>query len=135
MSDLSWYQRKLASMRGAVAPAQAPRPFNYAQAPAPQQPTVWHDHSQAPPPEVPLDQLPLPQAWHQKLTRAALNGGQGERMNPEHCPECGSNQYFKNLPTSKRMPPPAGHCYNCGFNDGMFTQGMASAWEAAAPSE
>jgi predicted RNA-binding Zn-ribbon protein involved in translation (DUF1610 family) len=56
--------------------------------------------------------------------------GPGAKSNPDPCPQCGSNQYFANLQVSKRGPQPAGHCYNCGFNDGMFTQGMASSWGA-----
>jgi len=57
-------------------------------------------------------------------------GGPAAKANPDPCPQCGGNQYFANLQVNKRGPQPAGHCYNCGYNDGMFTQGLASSWGA-----
>lgn len=57
-------------------------------------------------------------------------GGPGAKANPNPCPQCGSNQFFSRAGVSKRLPPPAPHCYNCGYNDGMFEQGLASAWGA-----
>ena len=57
-------------------------------------------------------------------------GGPAAKANPDPCPQCGGNQYFANIQVSKRGPQPAGHCYNCGYNDGMFQQGLASSWGA-----
>lgn len=59
--------------------------------------------------------------------------GQGHRLNPDPCPSCGSNQYFEVLSGKRRGPPPAPHCYNCGYN-GLFEQGLEGNWANAAGS-
>lgn len=56
-------------------------------------------------------------------------GGPGHRADPDPCPECGSNQYFSRAAKHSRLPPPAPHCYNCGFN-GLFEQGDPATWGA-----
>jgi hypothetical protein len=58
-------------------------------------------------------------------------GGPAHKADPDPCPECGSNQYFSRAAKFSRLPPPAPHCYNCGFNGGLFTQGDASTWGAS----
>ena len=59
-------------------------------------------------------------------------GGEGHRTNPNACPRCGGNQFFDHVAVSKRGPTPAPHCYNCGYNDGMFEQGLPTSWGATS---
>jgi hypothetical protein len=132
MSD-SWYARALQRASG-QQPAPQPR---YAPA---QAPTQWHDHRPLSTPQqqpaVPDEMLPPEMRWAQKLTNAARNAitnGQAHKTDREPCPQCGSPQYFSRATTNKRMPPPAPHCYNCGYNDGMFDQGLESSWVGAQP--
>lgn len=80
--------------------------------------------------------LPPEMRWANKLTNAARNAishGQAHKTDRDPCPQCGSPQYFSRANGSKRMPPPAPHCYNCGYNDGMFDQGLESSWVGAQP--
>lgn len=56
-------------------------------------------------------------------------GGPGHKADPDPCPDCGSNQYFSRAGKNSRLPPPAPHCYNCGYN-GLFSQGDAANWGA-----
>jgi predicted RNA-binding Zn-ribbon protein involved in translation (DUF1610 family) len=56
-------------------------------------------------------------------------GGKAHQVDREPCPECGSSQYFSRSSGARRGPPPAPHCYNCGFN-GLFEQGEATTWGA-----
>ncbi len=84
---------------------------------------------------VPDEMLPPEMRWAQKLTAAARNAitnGQAHKTDSEPCPQCGGTQYFSRQ-VSKRMPPPAPHCYNCGYNDGMFEQGLEGNWVGAQP--
>jgi hypothetical protein len=60
---------------------------------------------------------------------AFWKGGPAATTDTELCPGCGGNQYFSRRVT-KHGPEPAPHCYNCGYNDGMFQQGLASSWGA-----
>jgi hypothetical protein len=130
----SWYARKFAQVRQQNAPYQVPqaRPQQYAQPMAPQQ----QQYVQQPQ----FQQLPVVQQMPQfpqappEVTIANLfdamkfwKGGPGAKTDPDPCPNCGSNQYFSRA-VSKRGPAPAPHCYNCGYNDGMFTQGEATTW-------
>jgi hypothetical protein len=55
--------------------------------------------------------------------------GQGGRLNPDPCPNCGGPLFIENLGGKRRGPPPAPHCFNCGHN-GLFEQGLASNWGA-----
>jgi hypothetical protein len=128
MSDnASWYQRKLAQMRQ-TAPPYSGIPANRAQ---PQPVTYNPAHVHHIPQPHPQPQVP-PKVTVENLYEAMhfFRGGEGERTNPNQCPRCGSNHYFDNVKASKRGPTPAPHCYNCGYNDGMFDQGLPSTWGA-----
>jgi hypothetical protein len=130
MSD-GWYARALQRAGG-----QQPAP----QARYPAAPTQWSSHSQvsAQPPQqqqIPDEMLPAEVRWANKLTNAARNAlshGQAHKTDTQPCPQCGSPQYFSRGSVNKRMPPPAPHCYNCGYNDGMFDQGLESSWVTGA---
>lgn len=128
MSDTqSWYARKMSQMRGQPY-QQQPQQQQYVQQPPPQQ------YVQRPQQQF-VQQAPVqPQVTVANIYEAAghWKGGAAARFNPDPCPQCGGNQYFPNLVANRRGPSPAGHCYNCGFNDGMFQQGMASSWGATA---
>lgn len=75
------------------------------------------------PPEVTMDNL-----FH---AMKFWKGGPGAKADPNPCPNCGSNQFFSRA-AGKRGPPPAPHCYNCGYNDNLFTQGEATTWGMSA---
>ena len=56
-------------------------------------------------------------------------GGKAHKVDTEPCPECGSNKYYSRTGAEvRRGPPPAPHCFACGYN-GMFTQGLSSTWQ------
>lgn len=138
MSDnQSWYQRKIAQARQQQAPYQVqpqyPQPQQYAQ-PQPQPQISYVPQQQygqlpnqqppPPPPHVTMENLfDAMKFW---------KGGPAAKTDPDPCPNCGSNQFFSRSTGSRRGPPPAPHCYNCGFNDGMFTQGEATSWGMTA---
>jgi hypothetical protein len=145
MSDTaSWYQRKLAQMRG--GPQQQPYPQARANPGMP--PQQWAPQVQ--PVQAPVQQGQfVPQQYAQpqqtydetqKMEGASLTTlldvqratgtarpGQGERLNPDPCPNCGKGLFYANLGKTRRGPPPAPHCFNCGFN-GLFEQGLESSW-------
>jgi hypothetical protein len=143
--NASWYQRKLAQVRQQNAPYQTQPPQaraqpqqqqqQYAYPPAnptyttiPQPQFGQLPHQQpAPPPQVPGD-VTIDNLFD---AMKFWKGGPGAKTDPDPCPNCGSNQYFSRA-VGKRGPPPAPHCYNCGYNDGMFTQGEATTWGATA---
>jgi hypothetical protein len=79
--------------------------------------------------QVPVQPQAPPQVTMENLFQAMhfWKGGPGAKADPDPCPNCGSNQYFSRA-AGKRGPAPAPHCYNCGYNDGMFTQGEATTW-------
>ena len=148
MSDTSWYQRKLAERRQQAQPQPQARAYpgngaspTYPQVETryPQVPGQYGQPQQQYPPQYNQPPLqPQPQQMPGRVTTENLyeaakfwRGGPGAQANPDPCPSCGGNQYFSNVQTSKRGPQPAAHCYNCGYNDGMFTQGDAAAWGAA----
>ena len=136
MSDSqAWYQRKLQALR------QQPRsnPGNGAPPQPPAYPSQNGSYTSGAPVQVQYVQQPqqYAQPVQERVTTENLyqqagnwRGGPAAKTNPDPCPKCGGNQYFANLQVSKRGPQPAGHCYNCGFNDGMFEQGLASSWGA-----
>jgi hypothetical protein len=135
----SWYARRFAQMRGEQAPplqARSPQQYNYPQQypqQPPQQPQYpvqgypqqqapgWPQQQQAPLQQPPVTIENLWGAMHQ------WRGGPAHKIDREPCPQCGSNQYFSRA-VSKHGPPPAPHCYNCGYNDGLFTQGEPTTW-------
>ena len=55
-------------------------------------------------------------------------GGKAHRVDREPCPECGSDQYYSRTEGARRGPPPAPHCFQCGYN-GLFTQGLQATWQ------
>jgi hypothetical protein len=56
-------------------------------------------------------------------------GGKGHKIDSDPCPECGSVRYYSRTGEgARRGPPPAPHCFDCGYN-GMFEQGLASSWQ------
>jgi len=100
-----------------------PVPTNYAQPVQQQFGQLPHQQPPPPPqaPDVTIDNLfDAMKFW---------KGGPGAKTDPDPCPNCGGNQYFSRA-VSKRSMPPAPHCYNCGYNDGMFIQGEATTWGA-----
>ena len=123
MSD--WYARRLARHRTEQGQPMVP----YArQAPLQQPPQ--------PPQHVPFQQAAQEYFEPPKGATTVDNlyqmmgrwkGGKAHKIDSEPCPECGSNQYFSRTDGHRRGPPPAPHCYNCGFN-GLFTQGLESNW-------
>lgn len=141
----SWYRNKFATQRQpaqpmvpqyvpqqqyVVQPGQAPVPVQYVQPQALQQP------QQAPQEIKPanLSQgLALAQqgALHQQggdmVRRGISESGARIVDSNAHCPQCGSGNYFQ-FQTSKRMPPTAPRCFECGWNDGEFVQGLESSW-------
>lgn len=140
MSDsASWYQRKMAQMREAVQPFGARQPMQpqqFPQQPFPQQ-TTPYPQQQYPQQQLryqPEQPVQPPQVTMDNLWGAMhlWKGGVGHKMNPDPCPNCGSNQWFEHVVENRRGPSPAGHCYNCGYNGGMFTQGDQANWAAAA---
>lgn len=129
MSDDSagWYQRKIAALRREQPPA-SPYPAAYRQPPPVQQP-----HTPQP---VPQQQQPQSPQFDGRVTTENIyevarfwKGGPAAQTDIDACPRCNSGQYFSRR-VSKRGPEPAPHCYNCGYNDGMFDQGLASSWGA-----
>lgn len=127
MSDNSgWYQRKMAQMRGAPQPQQyQPIPAHYQ--PPPQQQRVPMQRVSLMPPSAepqPLPPVTIDNLWH---AMNVWHGGKAHKIDPDPCPECGSNQYYSRTQGTRRGPAPAPHCYNCGFN-GMFQQGDPVTW-------
>lgn len=120
----SWYQRKLASLRQPASNSginRSPQTVAYASPPVVSYTTMAPSRN-TPPPNIHVTTENLYEAASQ------WKGGPGAKANPDPCPKCGGNQYFANLSLNRRGPSPAGHCYNCGFNGGMFEQGLSSSW-------
>jgi len=131
----------MAQMREAVQPfgaRQPVQPQQFPQQPFPQyrEPQYPQQQPQYPQPLSYQPEQPVqpPQVTMDNLYAAAghWRGGPAAKTNPDPCPNCGGNQWFQNLSVSTRGPAPAGHCYNCGYNGGMFTQGDQANWAAAA---
>ena len=136
MSDAAgWYARKLSQLRGQQ---QAPAPSYPANGPY-RQPTQYSQVQQVQPQyrQVPVREEPQPVPQADQVTTienlymqaAHWHGGQAHKTDKEPCPSCGGNQYYSRA-AGKRGPPPASHCYNCGYNGGLFEQGLASSWNA-----
>jgi hypothetical protein len=123
-SDSSWYSRKFGGQQ--QPQAQRPPPGYIPGYQPPQQPQQFAPQQQvqqAPqaPPKVTIDNLwGAMQVWR---------GGKAHKIDAEPCPECGSARYYSRTGEgARRGPPPAPHCFDCGYN-GMFQQGMASSWQ------
>jgi hypothetical protein len=127
----SWYARKLAQLRGSGQPFQGRAPISGYQQPQPgyqQNPPRFPQSSPSsprPPPETLTELLDLQQHGQ------ALRPGRGARLNPDPCPNCGGNLYYADLGLKRRGPPPAPHCFNCGYNE-LFEQGLESNWQGGA---
>ena len=146
MSDTaSWYQRKVAQMRGQQP---APQPYQARANPGmpPQQwaPTVQSVQAPVQPVQQQYVQ-PQPQTYDEMAKQEGVSlsnlldvqratgvakPGKGARLNPDPCPECGKNLFYSDLGTKRRGPSPAPHCFNCGYN-GLFEQGLPASWEGS----
>jgi predicted RNA-binding Zn-ribbon protein involved in translation (DUF1610 family) len=117
-----WYAKRVQQ------PQQQPPPQQYAQ---PQQPQYAPQPQQQQQYVQPQQQQAPQQVTVQNLYEAAAHwrGGAATRTEQQLCPECGSGQFFSRAGKS-RMPPPAPHCYNCGFN-GLFDQANPQVWGAS----
>jgi hypothetical protein len=138
MSDTtaSWYARKVAQMRGTPAPAPYQPRANPGMPPQQWAPQVQRVQTPVPP----VQQQPQTYDETTKQESASLTmlldvqratgvakPGQGAKLNPDPCPNCGLNLFYADLGKARRGPPPAPHCFNCGFN-GLFEQGLQSNW-------
>lgn len=139
MSAQDWYARRL----GRVAqpqPQQQPPRFspNVPGRPQQQQPQYPQQYAQ------PVYQQQQPQVVYQQQQPQTVefagyqyqgaenyHGGIAQKLNPDACPNCGGNQYFAKVRTKGRGPDPAGHCYNCGYNE-LFDQGDSASWGGGA---
>lgn len=127
MSDnAGWYARKMAALRGPHQAQQRPTSVPSArfqpqpQPPQPQQFVQQFQQPQVAPPPVTIDNL-----WHAMQN---WKGGKAHKLDSEPCPECGSSNYYSRSDGARRGPPPAPHCFSCGFN-GLFEQGMVTSWQ------
>ena len=107
-----------------------PRPFQQAQQAYPQQNYVQPQQQNFAPahqgsPETLTELLQLQENGQ------GLSPGKGARLNPDPCPNCGGQLYYDNFGMKRRGPPPAPHCFNCGYND-LFEQGIESTWQGGA---
>jgi hypothetical protein len=124
----SWYQRKLSQMRG-----QQPAPFQGRPAVPQYEQPVARYQQQAP--QAPQAPAATPETLSELLDLQqhgqALRPGKGARLNQDPCPNCGGNLYYADLGLKRRGPPPAPHCFNCGYNE-LFEQGLESTWQGGA---
>lgn len=128
-STSSWYARKIAQARGRPAPQYQPQPQSYAPIGTPTQQWAPAPVQQAP---IYSDQAKQGQASLTLLLDVQRNGGlitpgPGGRLNQEPCPNCGRELFYHDYGKKRRGPPPAPHCFNCGYN-GLFEQGLESSW-------
>ena len=124
----SWYARKMAQMRGAAPP------FQQARQPVPQyqQPVQRYQENVQPPPAAPAaPPETLTELLDLQQHGQALGPGKGAKLNPDPCPNCGGNLFYADLGLKRRGPPPAPHCFTCGYNE-MFEQGLESNWQGGA---
>lgn len=121
-SSADWYARKLgrAPSQPQGGPVIGPRP-------APRQPPVFVPQGGR---AVPVEQQPQtvsPQGVHIPVDEQGQvhagdawqvwQGKDGVKEMKElgGCPECGSPNYFARAQGVLRGPPPAPHCYDCGY--------------------
>ena len=129
MSDPSgWWAKKLGGTR-----QQGPSPAPQQQAPnlPPGAPQYQQQPLYAQPQPQPLDTSQIRVTPENFMQVARFwKGGVAHQIDREPCPQCGGNQYFSRTNGRSRLPPPAPHCYNCGYNGGLFDQGSPEAWGA-----
>ena len=121
----SWYARRF----GRAAPQPQQRPSYPQQQPPPGYVPGGYNHpqQQQPQQQVPQEKVTIDNFWG---AMQQWRGGKAHKIDSEPCPECGSNNYYSRTGEGpRRGPPPAPHCFNCGFN-GMFTQGLATSWSS-----
>jgi len=144
MSAQDWYARRLApqqpqqqSPRSTYPGAtNAPgRPQQQQQYPQAYQQPVYQPQQQPQQPQQPVQyQQPAQAVQFAGYTYSGAQnyqGGIAQQLNPDACPSCGGNQYFAKIRTKGRGPDPAGHCYNCGYNE-LFDQGDSASWGGGA---
>jgi len=127
VSDGDWWARKLGARQ---TPTVSPRSSNVPGTP-PQAPQALGVDQQ-------LYARPQPQQFDPNTVQVTTEnlfhmagqwkGGIAHRVDTQPCPECGSPQYFSRANGRSRLPPPAPHCYNCGYNGGLFDQGQPDTW-------
>lgn len=124
MSDSSgWYARKFGGQRQQPARPQPQQPPpGYVPGGYPQNQQFQQPQQQVQPaPKVTPENL-----WH---AMQEWRGGKAHKIDADPCPECNSPRYYSRTGDgARRGPPPAPHCFDCGYN-GMFQQGMASSWQ------
>jgi predicted nucleic-acid-binding Zn-ribbon protein len=135
MSAQDWYARRLAQVQ---QPQQLP-PRGQPNAPGrpqqPQYPQAYQQPVYQPQPQPQQYQQPqqvVQFAGYQYEGAQNYQGGIAQQLNPDACPQCGGNQYFAKVRTKGRGPDPAGHCYNCGYNE-LFDQGDQASWGGGSP--
>lgn len=126
MPDQGWYARARARMTGTPAPASYQPPPSYPGLNAPMRNAPPANFQVVPQPVQPV---PQERVTVENLFQAAghWKGGPAARADAGPCPECGSNHFFA-ISIGKRGPPPAPRCWNCGYNGGLFEQGLQSSW-------
>ncbi len=139
MSAQDWYAARLARL-GQQQPQQPPPRFdpNGPGRPQQQQQPQYPQQYQQPVYQQQPQQVQYAQpqqvvqfAGYQYANAEQYHGGIAQQLNPDLCPSCGGNQYFAKIRTKGRGPDPAGHCYNCGYNE-LFDQGDSASWGGGA---
>lgn len=147
MADSSgWWAKKLGRDTQQQSPPQAYQ--GYPQAPqVPQGPPngypQYPQQQNLPGHQQPPSRSNAAQDWASMTTEqrwgsltqmaGAWQGGKAAQVDRNPCPQCGSTQYFsRGAEGPSRLPPPAPHCYNCGYNGGLFQQGDPATWGATA---
>jgi hypothetical protein len=72
-----------------------------------------------------LEKVTIDNLWGAMQT---WRGGKAHKIDSEPCPECGSPNFYSRTDGARRGPPPAPHCFACGYN-GMFQQGLMTSWQ------
>ena len=126
----SWYARKLAQMRGAVPPSRSSGRTPYSSISS-RYPAISSSVQQAPPAARPGPPETLTELLDLQQHGQGLRPGKGATLNPDPCPNCGGNLFYADLGLKRRGPPPAPHCFTCGYNE-LFEQGLESNWQGGA---
>jgi len=130
MSASDWYARRLGAPPQQQQPQVRSNPNGPGRPQQYQQPVYQQQWPQQPQPQPAQYTQPgqvVQFAGYQYQNAQNYQGGIAQKLNPDACPSCGGNQYFAKIRTKGRGPEPAGHCYNCGFNE-LFDQGDVTSW-------